>query len=153
MSRVTPGRNLIRETLPLEVRVNQISTAPSESVAEHEAAGDPHSQYLTAAEGAAAFDAVGTATAAIASHVGDYHDAPTAPAGVTLSGSPHTYTNGSVRPVQIITTGGTVTLIEISHNGSAWIDVGFIVGVVTLARGYRYRVTYAVAPTVTAVEF
>jgi hypothetical protein len=42
--------------------------AAAAAVAAHEALGDPHSQYLTPAEGAAAFDALGAATAAVAAH-------------------------------------------------------------------------------------
>ena len=40
------------------------------AIAAHLAALDPHPQYLTAAEGAAAFDALGTASGAISTHVG-----------------------------------------------------------------------------------
>lgn len=38
------------------------------AVSAHEAAGDPHSQYLTQAEGDSLYDATGTATAAVAAH-------------------------------------------------------------------------------------
>lgn len=40
------------------------------AVAAHVAALDPHTQYLTSAEGNAAYDAIGTAAAAVVTHVG-----------------------------------------------------------------------------------
>lgn len=45
------------------------------AVAAHVAAGDPHTQYLTAAEGNAAYDAIGAAAAAVSAHeaAGDPH--------------------------------------------------------------------------------
>jgi hypothetical protein len=49
-------------------RVSDFAAAADARVAVHAAATDPHPQYLTAAEGAAAYDAVGAATAAVAAH-------------------------------------------------------------------------------------
>jgi len=46
------------------------SGTASAAVSSHEAAGDPHTQYLTPAEGNAAYDAAGTASTAVSNHVG-----------------------------------------------------------------------------------
>ena len=45
------------------------SGTASSAVAAHVAAGDPHSQYLTATEGNAAYDALGASTSAVSTHV------------------------------------------------------------------------------------
>lgn len=50
-----------------EVGADPAGTAAA-AVAAHVAAVDPHTQYLTAAEGAAAFDALGAASAAVTAH-------------------------------------------------------------------------------------
>lgn len=42
----------------------------ADPITAHLAAGDPHPTYLTAAEGAAAFDAAGAATSAVSTHAG-----------------------------------------------------------------------------------
>ena len=47
------------------------ASAAVSAVAAHTAASDPHPQYLTAAEGNAAYDASGAATSAVSAHVAD----------------------------------------------------------------------------------
>ena len=47
------------------------ASAAAEAVAAHTAASDPHPQYLTPAEGNAAYDASGAATSAVAAHVAE----------------------------------------------------------------------------------
>lgn len=128
---------------PEVIAINRGLLLPASSVATHEAAGDPHTQYQTAAEGAT------TAASAVATHETNFHAAPGAPATETLSGSPHTYTNATSRPALAAVSGGTATAIELSHNGSAWVGVGVITGAIVVPRGHRLRITYTVAPTVT----
>jgi len=55
-----------------DVPVNGATTDPISSnwAFDHEAAADPHPQYLTPAEGNAAYDALGAAAAAVAAHEG-----------------------------------------------------------------------------------
>lgn len=50
-------------------RISDFSSAADVRVAVHAGETDPHPQYLTAAEGAAAYDAAGAATTAVAAHV------------------------------------------------------------------------------------
>jgi hypothetical protein len=50
--------------------------AKDAALAAHEAAGDPHAQYLTEAEATALYDSLGAASAAVASHVGDVDPHP-----------------------------------------------------------------------------
>lgn len=48
--------------------IDALNSSTSETLAEHEAATDPHPQYLTPAEGNAAYDALGAAAAAVSAH-------------------------------------------------------------------------------------
>ncbi len=50
-------------------RVADVAYSIAAAIAAHLAASDPHPQYLTPSEGAAAFDALGTSAAGIAAHV------------------------------------------------------------------------------------
>jgi len=146
-------RDIGRPATPEAVALERAKLLPASSVDAHEAASDPHPAYLKQAEADALYDAVGTAAAARAAHVGDYHDAPAAPAAETLAGSPHAYQNNGVRPKFVIVQGGTVTSVDLSHNGSAWVDAGATAGGFVVATTHYLRVTYAVAPTVTVFEF
>lgn len=63
---------------------------------------------------------------------------------VTPTGSPFTYSapNGG----SMIVSGGTVSLIEFSRDGSTFYDVGQTSGMFSLSAADLLRVTYAVAP-------
>lgn len=68
---------------------------------------------------------------------------------VTLTGSPYTYS--AARRGSLLVSGGTVTAIEFSRDGTAYYNVGVIAGAIPINAGDLVRITYAVAPTVTFV--
>lgn len=77
---------------------------------------------------------------------------PTDPFTITPSGSPFSYTNTGALPFVMVCTGGTVSLIEILRPGSAAVTVASATGAnIRVAQGDTYRVTYSVAPTLTAL--
>ncbi len=65
---------------------------------------------------------------------------------VTVTASPMTYT--AVIRGQAHVSGGTVSVIEFSRNGTDWYDTGATSGFVTMDKGDQLRVTYAVAPAI-----
>jgi hypothetical protein len=70
---------------------------------------------------------------------------------ITVTASPFSWSNTNDYPVEVVVSGGTVTLIEFSRGGSALINIGILGGVVRLAPADRIRVTYVVAPTMTQI--
>jgi hypothetical protein len=73
----------------------------------------------------------------------------TAPSAITVGASPFVYQNTSGYPAQIICSGGTVTEIAISRDGTTYYVTGLIAGATVLGPGDRVKVTYAAAPTMT----
>lgn len=65
------------------------------------------------------------------------------------SGSPWVFRNSSGNAGNLVISGGTVTTIEWSRDGSTYYLVGLIAGQFFMAPGDYLRVTYAVAPTAT----
>lgn len=64
---------------------------------------------------------------------------------ITVGASPFTYsapTNGFV-----LTTGGTVSAVAFSRDGTTFLSVGFTAGIVPVRKNDKVRVTYTVAPT------
>lgn len=75
--------------------------------------------------------------------------APGAESSVTVGASPYEYSpavGGSV-----IVSGGTVSQIRFSRDGSTWYDTGATAGMFALSAADRLEITYAVLPTVTFV--
>lgn len=70
--------------------------------------------------------------------------APELEAAVTPTGSPYTYS--APRGGSMIVSGGTVSMIEFSRDGSTFYDVGQTAGMFALSAADQLRVTYAVAP-------
>lgn len=75
----------------------------------------------------------------------------TAPVPLTPSGSPYTIQNVTQRLMNILVSGGTVTLVEFSRDGSTWFGMGLLAGQFELDPADSLRITYILAPTVTAV--
>ena len=75
--------------------------------------------------------------------------APAFESGVVVGASPFAY----VAPVRgsVIVSGGTVSLIRFSRDGSSFYDVGATSGMFPLNAADRLEITYSVAPTVTFV--
>lgn len=68
---------------------------------------------------------------------------------VTVGASPYTYS--AARRGSMIISGGTVTAIEFSRDGTIFYDVGATAGMFTLNASDQLKVTYAVAPDMTFV--
>lgn len=80
-----------------------------------------------------------------------YVTAP-APASISPSGSPYTYTNGDFYDEFVVVSGGTVSAIELSTNaGTTFTNVGATAGSWLLRSGDQLKVTYSSAPTMTKV--
>lgn len=75
--------------------------------------------------------------------------APEIETGVTLTGSPFTY--NAPRRGSLIVSGGTVSLIRFSRDGSTFYNTGATAGMFALSAADRLEVTYTVAPTLTFV--
>jgi hypothetical protein len=75
--------------------------------------------------------------------------APAAVAPITVAASPYTYT----APVKgfVLLTGGTVSLVEFSRDGTTFYNCGETAGQFALNAADRLRVTYTVAPTLNFV--
>lgn len=67
----------------------------------------------------------------------------------TPSGSPDTYS--ALRRGSMIVSGGTVSLIEFSRDGTTFYDVGVTAGMFALNASDQLRVTYTGAPDMTFV--
>ena len=75
----------------------------------------------------------------------------TAPSAITPTGSPFTYQNAAALAVDVIVSGGGVSALELSRDGSTFYSTGTFYGLFSLSPGYRLRVTYVSAPTMTLV--
>lgn len=73
------------------------------------------------------------------------------PTAQTVGASPYVYTNRTGNDQSVIVQGGTVSKIEYSRNGGAFIDVGTVAGMFQLSPLDSLRVTYTVVPTITVV--
>ena len=68
------------------------------------------------------------------------------PKAVTVTASPCTLTFEEIGDV--VVTGGTVSAIELSRNGAAFINLGQVSGMFRVTFNDEFRITYTVAPTV-----
>lgn len=75
--------------------------------------------------------------------------APPAPVSITVTASPFVWTNAGPLNGFVTVSGGTVSLVELSQNGSAFIAQGAVSGQYAVNLNDQIRVTYSVAPTMT----
>lgn len=75
-----------------------------------------------------------------------------APAGITVGGSPFTYQNVSGFDQSVIVKGGTVTTVSFSRDNVTYYDCGTVAGMFTLSKGDYLKVVYTVAPTMTGIS-
>lgn len=73
------------------------------------------------------------------------------PTTITLTGSPFTYINQTGYTVDVIVSGGGVSLLEFSRNGVTFFSTGSFYGMFTLSPYDRLRVTYQTPPQMTLV--
>lgn len=69
--------------------------------------------------------------------------------GVTLTGSPFVYS--APKKGSVIVSGGTVSAIDFSRDGTTFYSTGATAGMFTVNKSDLLRITYTVAPTVTFV--
>lgn len=74
-----------------------------------------------------------------------------APASLVPTASPYTFTNTTASPVFVMVSGGTVSLIQISNDGSTWTALGLLSGQFMLPSNYSIRIAYLTTPTITVV--
>jgi hypothetical protein len=77
-----------------------------------------------------------------------------APAALTPSGSPYSYQNVTADVVDVVVTGGTVSAIDFSRDGGVTL-INYAAAspaIVQLNPGDLVKVTYIVAPTMTAIQ-
>ena len=72
-----------------------------------------------------------------------------AASSIAVGASAFVYQNTGQSSEDVIVSGGTVTTIEISRDGSTFFVAGVLGGQFHLSPGDKLRVTYAVAPTMT----
>lgn len=78
-------------------------------------------------------------------------DYTTLPSAITVGASPFIYQNSTGAPGDALISGGTVTLIEFSRDGTNWFSTGTQVGFTPLSPLDRVRVTYTAAPNMTFI--
>lgn len=73
--------------------------------------------------------------------------APGPSSPITVGASPFTFQDPF--PGNVVISGGTVSAIEVSRDGTNFLNAGVIGGTFFLCAGDDIRVTYAVTPTMT----
>lgn len=69
-------------------------------------------------------------------------------ATISVGASPFAWTNTESVPVQLMISGGTVTVIEYApYSGATFMTLGLLGGAFRLNPGDQARVTYILAPT------
>ena len=70
---------------------------------------------------------------------------------VVATGSPFLYTNADTYTVDIMVSGGGVSKLEFSRDGTTYYDTGSYYGMFTLSPSDMLRVTYTQAPILTLI--
>ncbi|MNV12916.1 hypothetical protein D3C71_1035410 [compost metagenome] len=73
------------------------------------------------------------------------------PSAVTVGASPFGIQNTDASPMCLLISGGTVTTIEYSRNGSTFYLAGLLAGMYNLNPRDRLRIAYLIAPTITKI--
>jgi hypothetical protein len=98
--------------------------------------------------GTSAFTASATIPAADISGLTNY---TTLPSSITVTASPFTYTNATGYNADVLVSGGGVSKLEFSRDGTTFYDTGSYYGMFSLSPSDKLRVTYATAPTMTLI--
>ena len=67
---------------------------------------------------------------------------------VSVTASPFTFVNNENCPVMVFVSGGTVSLMQFSRDGTIFDSCGLIAGMIAMNPNDRLLVTYAMAPTI-----
>jgi hypothetical protein len=76
---------------------------------------------------------------------------PPAPIAITPGSSPYAYRNLDSYPEEVVVSGGTVSAIDISRNGSTYYATGETAGIFHLEPDDYLKVTYSSTPTMTKI--
>lgn len=71
---------------------------------------------------------------------------------ITVGGSPFTWVNPETMRVAVYVTGGTLSLMEVSADGSSWLTCGLATSPHFLNPGWSIKVSYLLAPTMKYTE-
>lgn len=108
---------------------------------------------VVASSGISIADVTSIATSIANSVIDSMLESGIGPSAITVGGSPFTYQNPLNRPVSVMVSGGTVTTISISRDGTNFFLVGLLAGMFHLSAGDYLRVVYILAPTMTLIPF
>lgn len=75
----------------------------------------------------------------------------TLPTAISVTASPFTYSNATGGNVDVIVSGGGISLLEFSRDGTTFYSTGSFYGMFSLSPYDRLRATYVSAPTMTLV--
>lgn len=73
------------------------------------------------------------------------------PSAITPGASPYVYQNTGSSPVSVLVSGGTVSAIDFSRDGSTYYNVGVVAGMFELSSGDYLKTTYTGVPTMTLI--
>lgn len=77
--------------------------------------------------------------------------AAVAPNTLTVGASPYTYINDTGAPVDVMISGGGISKLQFTRNGSSFYSTGSFYGMFTLSPWDAVKVTYVAAPTMVVV--
>jgi len=77
--------------------------------------------------------------------------AAVAPNTLTVGLSPYTYINDTGAPVDVMISGGGISKLQFTRNGSSFYSTGSFYGMFTLSPWDAVKVTYVAAPTMVVV--
>lgn len=77
--------------------------------------------------------------------------AATLPSTLVVTASPFVYQNTSSFSVDVLVSGGGVSLLEVTRDGTNWFNAGAFYGFIALSPNDQMRVTYVAAPNMTLV--
>lgn len=76
----------------------------------------------------------------------------TLPTSISVGASPFLYTNSTGNNVDVMISGGGISFLEFSRNGSTFYDTGSYYGMFGLSPADMLRVTYVSAPVMTLIQ-
>ena len=77
--------------------------------------------------------------------------AAVAPNTLTVGASPYTYINNTGAPVDVMISGGGISKLQFTRNGTSFYSTGSFYGMFTLSPWDAIKVTYVAAPTMVVV--
>lgn len=73
------------------------------------------------------------------------------PYALTVGASPYTYVNSTGAPVDVSISGGGISKLQFTRNGSSFYSTGSFYGMFTLSPWDALKVTYVAAPTMVVI--